>query len=122
MIGIQTMHFVGVPVSQNHSIIGDDRGGNRPTNIGPPLHDRLYVHLASRRAAAGITAPGRGRPICFGQWGMICLDGTEGALVCDVNNPFNPYIVLGATPCLGNSCPPLSVDDSTWGRIKAIYR
>ncbi len=60
---------------------------------------------------------------CTGDWGMICLDGTEPTGPgCDVNNAFNPYFVQFATPGSGNLCPPVSVDESSWGTIKAQYR
>jgi hypothetical protein len=59
---------------------------------------------------------------CTGAWGIICLDGTEGAPVCDTNNPFTDYNVSNATPCGPNACPPISVDQSTWGGVKGKYR
>ncbi len=59
---------------------------------------------------------------CSGPWGMICLDGTEGSPICDTNNPFTPYNVTHATPCEVNACPPISVEQTTWGQIKGGYR
>ena len=59
---------------------------------------------------------------CDGDWGMICLAGTEGDPVCDTNNAFNPYVVTNATPCGPNACAPVSVDDASWGKVKAGYR
>ncbi len=61
---------------------------------------------------------------CSGTWGMICLDGTEPTGPgCDTTNPFNPYLVPFATPGAENLCPgPVSVEPSTWGTIKAMYR
>jgi hypothetical protein len=56
-------------------------------------------------------------------WGLICLEGTEGASVCDTNNPFNDYNVTNATPCAPNACgPPVSVDKISWGLLKGQYR
>lgn len=60
---------------------------------------------------------------CTGDWGMICLDGTEPTGPgCDVNNAFNPYFVQFASPGAGNTCPPVSVEESSWGFIKGQYR
>ena len=59
---------------------------------------------------------------CQGNWGIICLAGTEGDPVCDTDNAFNDYNVTAASPCSGNLCQPVSVDPSTWGHIKADYR
>ena len=60
---------------------------------------------------------------CDGDWGMICLDGTEPTGPgCDTDNAFNPYFVTYASPGSGNLCGPVSVDPSTWGQIKGDYR
>jgi hypothetical protein len=60
---------------------------------------------------------------CDGDWGMICLNGTEPTDPgCDINNAFNPYVVTYASPGSGNLCSPVSVEDSSWGRIKSDYR
>lgn len=60
---------------------------------------------------------------CDGDWGMICLDGTEPTGAgCDTDNAFNPYFVTFASPGSGNLCGPVSVDESTWGQIKGNYR
>jgi len=60
---------------------------------------------------------------CDGDWGMICLDGTEvGDPDCDINNAFNPYVVTHATPCEANACGTISVEETSWGTIKAGYR
>ena len=59
---------------------------------------------------------------CDGDWGMICLNGTEGDPVCDTSNPFNNYIVEAASPCGGNLCSPISVEDASWGAVKSLYR
>lgn len=60
---------------------------------------------------------------CTGAWGMICLNGTEPTGPgCNVNNIYNPYFVQFATPGAGNSCPPVSVEDTSWGTIKSQYR
>jgi hypothetical protein len=59
---------------------------------------------------------------CTGGWTIICLDGTEGAAVC-APNPLNPqYIITHATPCAVNACPPISVEQTSWGLIKGEYR
>jgi len=56
-------------------------------------------------------------------WGLICLDGTEGAAVCDTKNPFNNYNVTHATPCLPNSCASVvSTEHTSWGILKGRYR
>jgi hypothetical protein len=59
---------------------------------------------------------------CTGGWGMICLNGgTEPGLGgCDTGN--SNYNVTEASPGSGNNCPTVSVDDSTWGQVKAQYR
>ncbi|MCA9753540.1 MAG: hypothetical protein KC591_15200, partial [Gemmatimonadetes bacterium] len=54
---------------------------------------------------------------CDGDWGMICLAGTEPATDpgCDTNNAFNPYVVSFASPGTQNLCGPVSVESSSWG-------
>ena len=60
---------------------------------------------------------------CDGDWGMICLDGTEPTSPgCDTENAFNPYFVEFASPGSGNLCEPVSVDPSSWGQVKGSYR
>jgi hypothetical protein len=59
---------------------------------------------------------------CSGGWTIICLEGTEGAPVC-APNPQNPqYLITHATPCEVNACPPISVEQTSWGLIKGGYR
>ena len=60
---------------------------------------------------------------CTGAWGMICLNGTEPTGPgCNTSNAFNPYYVPYASPGLQNTCPPVSVDPNSWGKVKAGYR
>jgi len=59
---------------------------------------------------------------CTGTWGMICLDGTEGALVCFASNPQGLYSVDGASPCARNLCGAVPVENTTWGAIKNTYK
>lgn len=60
---------------------------------------------------------------CDGDWGMICLNGTEPTGPgCNTGNPFNPYFVAYASPGAANLCPPVSVEPETWGKMKAGYR
>ncbi|GJM44430.1 MAG: hypothetical protein DHS20C21_12720 [Gemmatimonadota bacterium] len=56
---------------------------------------------------------------CTGAWGIICLDGTEPTGPgCDTGVYSQAY----ASPCVGNSCGPVSVDENTWGATKALYK
>jgi hypothetical protein len=61
---------------------------------------------------------------CTGAWGMICLNGTEPAPVgtaCVLGGD-PAYVETFASPCEANSCGTVSVDQSTWGSTKAMYR
>ena len=56
---------------------------------------------------------------CVGAWGMTCLDGTEPTDPgCDTTIYNQQY----ASPCLPNACGPISVDDTSWGATKALYK
>ncbi len=62
---------------------------------------------------------------CDGAWGMICLNGTEPSptgTACDTGSTFNPYFVEFASPGSTNLCPPVSIENETWGKTKASYR
>jgi hypothetical protein len=65
---------------------------------------------------------------CDGEWGMICLDGSEGDPVCLDANPDNNYNVSNASPCQPNACAPISVDassgspDFSWSRARGRRR
>lgn len=60
---------------------------------------------------------------CNGDWGMICLAGIEPPQEnCLAANPDNLYNVATATPCGGNACSPVSVDEASWGQIKGSYK
>jgi len=61
---------------------------------------------------------------CQGDWGMICLNGTEPAPVgtaCVLGGD-PAYVETFASPCESNACGTISVDPSTWGTTKAMYR
>ena len=56
---------------------------------------------------------------CTGVWNMICLNGgTEPtAPGCDTN-----VYLSYASPCSGNLCGPVAVDEQSWGETKALYK
>lgn len=59
---------------------------------------------------------------CDGDWGMICLDGTEPTGTACVLGGDPAYVETLASPCAANSCGTVSVEGSTWGNTKALYR
>jgi hypothetical protein len=59
---------------------------------------------------------------CDGAWGMICLDGTEPTGPGCTLGGDPAYVETFASPCSSNSCGAVSVDESTWGGTKAMYR
>ncbi|MBZ0266535.1 hypothetical protein K8I85_00130 [bacterium] len=59
---------------------------------------------------------------CDGDWGMICLDGTEPTGTACTLGGDPAYVEDFASPCAANSCGTVSVDESSWGGTKALYR
>lgn len=59
---------------------------------------------------------------CDGDWGMICLSGTEPTgTACELGGD-PAYVETFASPCVANSCGTVAVEGSTWGGTKALYR
>jgi hypothetical protein len=58
---------------------------------------------------------------CDGDWGVVCLAGSDtGVPTCDLNAP--TWNVTHATPCEANACGTISVDQTSWGKVKSNYR
>jgi hypothetical protein len=123
---------VGMDVDANDDCVAEGSIGTIVDGIGfavPSSGDCTYYGvpvLGPDKGSDGlqnfdVAAAGRCGD-CTGGWSMICLDGTEGAPVC-APNPANPdYIITHATPCAVNACPPISVEETSWGLIKGAYR
>ncbi|MFH1844622.1 MAG: hypothetical protein ABIF77_15585 [bacterium] len=58
----------------------------------------------------------------FGDWYMICMNGTEPAPTGTVCLEADGYYIGWATPGAMNDCSPVPTDPTTWGQMKALYR
>ena len=123
---------IGMDVDANDDCVAEGSIGTIVDGIGlalPSSGDCTYYGVPALGPDMGtdgtanfdVAAAGRCGD-CSGPWTIICLEGTEGAPVC-APNPSNPqYIITHATPCEVNACPPISVEQTTWGQIKGGYR
>ena len=132
LLGLGFPGSIGVDIDANDDCVAEGSIGTIVDGLGlalPSSGDCAYDGVPALGADVGtdgtanfdVAAAGRCGD-CQGPWTIICLDGTEGAAVC-APNPANPqYVITHATPCEVNACPPISVEQTTWGQIKGGYR